>query len=293
MSIHISFTPFDPYYIADKTGGSFMTKDISKIDYSSLDQPEILNFLFHPRKDYGPFEPDSSVSGTHFFIPVEEGIQIGACFYTAAKDAPNILFFHGNGEIVSDYADFGPLYINHGINFLPVDYRGYGRSTGTPTITAMIRDAHVIFNFTVNRLKEDDCTGPLIVMGRSLGSASALEIASHYKDRIDGLIMESGFAFDAPLFQLLGADVDAIGINEKKGFQNKKKIGSFDKPLLVIHAEYDHIIPFTDGLALYDACPAEKKAFLKIKGANHNDIFMRGLNEYMEAVNGFAKNLKR
>ena len=47
--------------------------------------------------------------------------------------APSILFFHGNGEIVADYDDLGPLYNRMGINFLAADYRGYGRSTGRPT----------------------------------------------------------------------------------------------------------------------------------------------------------------
>ncbi len=269
-----------------------MEKDISKIDYSFLDRPEILNFLFHPRKDFGFTESTTSVSGTNLLIPVEKSVQIGACFYIADKKTPNILFFHGNGEIVSDYDDFGPLYNNYGINFLPVDYRGYGRSTGTPTITAMIRDAHLIFNFTVNWLKKNNCIGPLIVMGRSLGSASALELAALHKNRIAGLIIESGFAFDAPLFRLLGADVGALGVTENRGFQNKKKVGSFDNPILVIHAEHDHIIPYTDGQALYDSCPAENKTLLKIHGANHNDIFMRGLHEYMEAVTTFSKNLR-
>ena len=72
---------------------------------------------------------------------------VGGRFHMAEKSAPNILFFHGNGEMVADYDEMGPLYNRIGINFLPVDYRGYGRSTGQPTITAMMRDCHVIFDF--------------------------------------------------------------------------------------------------------------------------------------------------
>lgn len=56
------------------------------------------------------------------------------------KNAPTLLFFHGNGEIVEDYDDIAQIYLKLGINFLPVDYRGYGRSTGSPTVTAMMRD---------------------------------------------------------------------------------------------------------------------------------------------------------
>jgi len=175
------------------------------------------------------------------------------------------------------------------INFLPVDYRGYGRSTGKPSVTAMMRDCHVIFDFSKKWLKENNCTGPFIPMGRSLGSASVLELAQHYKSEINGLIVESGFAYAGPLLRLLGVNTQAMGFKEEQGFRNIDKIQPFDKPTLIIHAEKDHIIPFSDGQALYDACNSPDKTFLKIPGANHNDIFMRGLSEYMAGVEAFVE----
>lgn len=256
--------------------------DISKIDYSVLDRPEILTFLFHPRQEWG--SPRPSPSAEDVLIQAEKDVAVGARFHLAGQGAPNILFFHGNGEIVADYNDIGPLYLRMGINFLPVDYRGYGRSSGKPTITAMMRDSHVIFDYVQNWLKEKDYTGPFILMGRSLGSASALELSVHYGDQIDGLIIESGFAYAGPLLRLLGIDMEALGIKEEEGFRNIDKIRKFYKPTLIIHAEYDHIISLTEGQALYDACSAQDKRLLIIPGANHNDIFLRGMREYMEAV---------
>jgi fermentation-respiration switch protein FrsA (DUF1100 family) len=203
--------------------------------------------------------------------------------------APNLLFFHGNGEIVADYDEMGPLYNRMGINFLAVDYRGYGRSTGEPTITAMMRDCHLIFEFTLKWLKNKGYPGPLLGMGRSLGSASALELASHYKDRTSGLIIESGFAYAGPLLRLLGINPEAMGFKEEKGFRNLEKIKTWDKPALILHAELDHIIPFSDGEALYHACPAPDKTLLKVRGANHNDIFIRGFDDYMNAVKDLAR----
>jgi fermentation-respiration switch protein FrsA (DUF1100 family) len=129
-------------------------------------------------------------------------------------------------------------------------------------------------------------------MGRSLGSASVLELAAAYKDLIDGLIVESGFAYAGPLFTLLGIDFAALGFKEEKGFRNVDKIKNFDKPTLIIHAEYDHIIPYSNGQTLYDACPSEDKKLLKIPGANHNDIFMRGLQEYLAAVKNIVETVK-
>jgi len=258
----------------------------SKYNYTALDRPEVLMFLFHPRRELETTGTRSN--GIDIMIPVERDEKIGACFHMAEKQNPNILFFHGNGEIVSDYDDLGPLYNKMGINFLPVDYRGYGKSTGRPTVTAMMSDSHAIFNFVKNWLLEHFYTGPIIVMGRSLGSASAIEIADSHKEKINGLILESGFAWAGPLLNILGIDPDAIGFKEETGFRNVDKIKAFDKPALIIHAEQDHIIPFSDGQALYNACSASDKTFLEIPGANHNDIFMRGLSEYMAAVKALS-----
>ncbi len=264
--------------------------DISTIDYSELDRREILMFLFHPRPE-GHFHTSESVS--ELLIPVEREVRIGAHFYYAGNNSATILFFHGNGEIAADYVDIAPLYTQMNINFLPVDYRGYGRSSGTPTITGMMRDCHVIFHYVITWLKEHSFTGPLIVMGRSLGSASALELASHYKELFDGLIIESGFARAVPLLRLLGINTDALGIREESGFRNIDKIKNFEKPALIIHAEHDHIIPYTDGEALFNACPSSEKKMISIARANHNTIFMYGMKEYMHAIKEFTGTIKK
>ncbi len=251
-------------------------------DYAALDVPEVLLRLFHPRPELALFNPPTSAK--EMFIPVAPEVVIGGRFYAAGTTAPTLLFFHGNGEIVADYEELGPIYVRKGLNFFPVDYRGYGRSTGTPTVTAMMRDCHVIFDFAQEWLSQHGFFGPLLVMGRSLGSASALELASRYQERLDGLIIESGFAYAGPLLELLGVDVQALGFREESGFRNVDKIKDWKKPLLVIHAEFDHIIPFAEGQALYEASQSSEKTLIKVEGANHNDILSVGFTEYMEAV---------
>lgn len=269
-------------------------REPAQVDYSSLDKPEALVLLFHPRREEGekPWAGEPSSAALDMLIPVDEGVVIGARFHMAEKSACNILFFHGNGEIVSDYDDLGPLYNRMSLNFIPVDYRGYGRSTGRPTVTAMMRDCHVIFDFVTGWLEEGGYTGPLILMGRSLGSASVLELAASYAQRIGGLVIESGFAHAGPLLELLGMNLEALGFKEQEGFGNIDKIASFPNPVLIIHAEKDHIIPFSDAQALYNACASHDKTLVKIPGANHNDIFARGLTQYMSAVKSFADRIK-
>jgi len=248
-------------------------------DFSLFDRPQVLRFLFHPRADQeastGPF--------SRLEIPVDPGVHVDGKFFAVSPNAPTILFFHGNGEIVSDYDDLGYIYREMGINFLPVDYRGYGRSTGVPTVTAMMKDCHAIFRFVRDYLGREGYSGILAVMGRSLGSASALELAHQHPDEIDALIIESGFAHIIPLLHLLGINAGALGITDDL-FEHRDKISTYRGPTLVIHAEFDHIIPFSDGQELFAASADTDKSFLMIPGANHNTIFARGLDAYMKNV---------
>lgn len=259
-----------------------MKIDTSKIDYAAFDRPEISRYLFYPRPEYA----SSSEGGDYesVLIPVERDVVVGARFHVSGSDAPSILFFHGNGEIVADYDDIAVLYREMGINFLPVDYRGYGRSTGRPTVSAMIKDCHAIYDYVKGRFSDQGHKGSLIVMGRSLGCVSALEIAFHYGDGIDGLIIESGFAEAEPLLELMGLSLEYLGITEDDGFRNSDKIRRFGKPTLIIHAQHDHLIPFEQGRMLFEASPAGTKRLLTVAGAGHNDLFYRGMDDYLKAV---------
>ncbi len=263
---------------------------MKNVDYSILDRPEALAVIFHPRPETNLAK--TSANTADHLISVDADVHVGARFHLASPTGSNLLFFHGNGEIVSDYNDLGPLYNNLNINFMAVDYRGYGRSSGRPTVRGMMEDSHTIMAYVKGWLKENGYAGPFIIMGRSLGSASALELATTHANQIDGLIIESGFAFTAPLLRLLGMDPKRLGFEEDQGFQNLDKIKGYKGPTLIIHAEYDHIIPFSDGRTLYEASPSKNKALLKIDNANHNDIFFRGLKPYMQAVQSFMQSIQ-
>jgi hypothetical protein len=259
-------------------------------DYAALDRPEVLMVLFHPRREYGAPgrnlpETEPKIPGVKdLLVPVGDDIAVGVRSHLGGREHANILFFHGNGEIASDYDEIGPFYHRIRVNFLAADYRGYGRSTGHPTVASMMRDCHTIFGFVTEWLVQNGFTGPLILMGRSLGSASAIELAAAYPDRVCGLIVESGFAYAGPLLQLLGVDPAAIGFREETTFAHLEKIARFRSPLLIIHAEFDHIIPFSDGQALFDASASADKTLLKIPAANHNDILAHGFSDYLAAI---------
>ncbi|MDY6952370.1 MAG: alpha/beta fold hydrolase, partial [Thermodesulfobacteriota bacterium] len=213
-------------------------------------------------------------------------------FHLAGEDAPNILFFHGNGEIVADYDPVGPLYNDHELSFLAVDYRGYGRSGGMPSVTAMMHDAHVVFKEIRAWLKEENRNGPFLVMGRSLGSACAVDLAASYEEDIAGLIIESGFALTVPLLTSLGIDTQALGITEADGFRNLEKIAQVAKPTLIMHARYDQIIPATSAELLQVHCAARSKEFHMIPGADHNTIISHGGRFYFEIIKRFTNKIE-
>lgn len=255
--------------------------------FSMLDRPGVLQYLFHPRPS--PSRRSETPDREDFLIPVADNVRIGASLHLRDKAAPFLLFFHGNGEIVPDYDDLGPAFgRGAGVNFFIADYRGYGDSDGSPTVADMLADAGAILSFVEDLRRERGLTGPLSVMGRSLGSAPALELAADSGRNFHSLIIESGFAFAGPLLRVLGLDPDAMGFREENGMGNLAKAGRVTCPCLVIHAEQDVLIPIADGQALYEACPSETKKLLKIKGAGHNDIFIHGMAPYLEQVRLFC-----
>lgn len=260
-----------------------------RFGYGQLDQPGVIQLLFHPRREVDSQPPPGTID---YEIAVEEGVRIGARFHMAGLEDPNILFFHGNGELVSDYDSIGPMYNEHGLSLLAVDYRGYGRSGGVPTVTSMIRDAHVIFKEVRHWLQDTKRTGPLVVMGRSLGSASALELAASYEMDMSGLIIESGFAHTVPLLNCLGVDTQALGIMEVDGLKNVQKISQFTKPTLIIHAQHDQFIPVMSAEVLQVHCPARSKEFRMVPRADHNTIMMQAGKMYFELIKRFTDKIE-
>ena len=262
-------------------GGAMLQKSVT---YPKLDKPDVLLFLFHPRKD-PPSEPLQGA--VDYTITVDKGVILACRFYSAGPQAPAILFFHGNGETVDDYEENGLNYNRLGISLLAAEYRGYGRSTGEPTAGAMIGDAHKIFAEVRKWRTQQKQTGPLYVMGRSLGSASAIELAANYEADIAGLIIESGFAYTEPLLRFIGVDTKRLGITEADCFGNFEKIKTFKNPLLIIHAQFDQFIPVSDAEALLKNCPARRKQLQVIAGADHNSILRFGGSDYFKFIKNF------
>jgi len=220
-------------------------------------------------------------------IPVDNAVSISCYFYPGNKRQPNMLFFHGNGEIAAEYGDIASVFNEIGINLFVADYRGYGTSGGSPTLTDMVKDAHPIFDGFKRLLKEESFSGNLFVMGRSLGSLSAIELAYHYQNQLSGLVVESGFASVSRLLQRLGLGDDSRGSEENEPSTGPMMVRGIAIPTLVLHGEYDQLVSFEEGKAIYDNVAANDKRFVLISGADHNTIFVEGMEQYLRELQDF------
>ena len=243
----------------------------------------INSFLFHPRRS------NEEVSNNDILIEVEDNVKVGLRLHLINKSFPTILFFHGNGEIGPEYDNIAQLYNQKNINFLIADFRGYGFSNGIPNVNNTQSDAHIILDFVLKYLGDNNYSDFLILMGRSLGSVSVLELTKRYPNGFSGLIVESGFANEEPLFKLIGTSAAEVGFIKEDGFLNDTKIKLYNGPLLIIHAEQDHIVPFNQGEILYHSCPSNNKNILPIPNANHNNILNINPLIYFEEVDRFIR----
>jgi pimeloyl-ACP methyl ester carboxylesterase len=219
---------------------------------------------------------------------VEPGISLGNRLFTADKQAPTILFYHGNGEIVADYDAIGPMFMEQNMNLLVTDYRGYGWSDGTPSFSTMLADSHVLYNQARQYLTDNGYSPDLFIMGRSLGSGAAIEVALIYNDEIKGLIIDSGFAETLPLAASLGADLANTSITEEQTFHNSSKISKITKPTFILHGQLDTLIPLWQAEKLHAESGARSKELQVVPGADHNSLIAVGGIYYFQAISQFV-----
>lgn len=254
--------------------------------YSMIDQQSmLLSFLFYPRKWTYP----APAGVEDMMVPVEGDIAVGCRLYESEAGRPWILLFHGNGEIAADYDQIAPLYGQRKVNLAVADYRGYGISGGGPTFTGMVNDAPLIFEAMKKRLGERGLQEKLFVMGRSLGSISALELAVQYAGAIPGLIIESGFISVVGLIKHLG--LPAMGLDLSSiDTESRNKAARIETPALIIHGDADSLVPFSQAEELYSALGSKQKQVVPIPGADHNDVIFVDRKRYFSAIAAFVEN---
>jgi fermentation-respiration switch protein FrsA (DUF1100 family) len=246
-------------------------------------EPRIAFFPF-PGEDVTPrtlgiaFEPVT--------IHTADGERLRAWRMDAPSPRARILYFHGNGGNLSNWAPILAAIVRRGYSVAALDYRGYGLSTGRPTEQGLYRDADA---FVRAAWPDNDARIPAVLWGRSLGTAVAAYAATVRKP--DGLIIEAGFpnataaVRDTPALRVLG--LFATYRFPTVEFVNRARV-----PVLQMHGDRDSVIPFTLGQELFGAIDGPKQ-FVVIPGGDHNDEAPREQEPYWGAIERFVSGLPR
>jgi pimeloyl-ACP methyl ester carboxylesterase len=243
------------------------------------DDTNISSILFHPRRE----DPGYAPEGIRTVTVSGDAKIVGYLHLHPASDTL-LLFFHGNGEIAAEYDDISSYFTGCGVSFWSVDYRGYGGSSGLPAYSLMFDDAEALLSDIPRMARAVGRTfGHVLVMGRSLGSASALFLASRHASKLSGLILDSPYADGLRLiYRLSGIALDRQDLPDFTDNIDLMRVA--DLPTLIIHGTIDQIIPVSDARALYNVCQNSVRRLIEIDGAGHNDLMFRGGNRYWSAI---------
>jgi hypothetical protein len=192
------------------------------------------------------------------------------------------LHLHGNGgNITHRYPQFQEIAAT-GSSIFALDYRGYGRSAGTPTEKGLYQDAQAAYDYL---LQAGYHPSQIVLHGESMGTAVAVDLAS--RRPCAAVVLEAPFTSAQDIARMVAPVIGPLIV---RGFNSRAKIGRIHAPIFVIHGERDQIIPLRLGQALFAAAP-EPKSFWMVPGAGHNDLFDVAGVDYRRRLLSFYQSL--
>lgn len=248
--------------------------------------------IFHPDRGNHSITPD--VYGLEYddvTFRTEDGLNLNGWFVPGKKsssveDLHTLLWFHGNaGNINNRLENIKMLHDRVPVNVFIIDYRQYGKSEGKVSEQGTYIDAGAALTYLHSR--KDINHEKIIFFGRSLGSAVAIDLA--VKENCCALILETPFTsikeMGKELYPLL-----PINLFLRTKYGSLSKIGDVKVPTLIMHGDKDELVPFEQGRKIYEAAN-EPKEFYTIPGANHNDTYIVGGEEYFDTIRNFVNKL--
>jgi len=232
----------------------------------------VLCFLVQRRFIYQRPANDNIVSaslrsiGTGEFVTIEteDGESIIAWYSPALDHRPIVLFLHGSADSPAHQTMRFLALTAEGFGVLAPYFRGYGRSTGSPTETGLLRDARAAYSFC-RRLYPPE---RIALWGFSLGSAVAVLLAA--QARVTGLILEAPFPSSAAVAKHFLPYFPMSFILRDK-FRADAAIGAVAAPILILHGEADREIPIAFGELIFEAA-TEPKKFVRFASGGHSDL---------------------
>jgi len=235
--------------------------------------------IFHPEKTIFQTPADVGLAFDDLYFVTGEGLRLNG-WYIPHPDATLTLFWcHGNaGNISHRVQNIRLLHDKVKINIFIFDYRGYGRSEGSPSESGTYLDGFAAAQFLRERYRVEPAQ--LVIFGRSLGATVAAELATQLASLV--LILESPFVsvpeMARAIFPLL-----PVGRFLSTQYNTVEKLQRVKTPVFILHGEQDEVVPFAQGRKVF-AAAAEPKRFYTIRGARHNDTFLAGGEAYFAAL---------
>jgi uncharacterized protein len=238
------------------------------------------NMLYFPTKEIEQTPAALGLSFEEVRLKTSDGLTIAAWHIPAPDMRAALIFCHGNAGNISHRLDSIRIFHDLGLSVLIFDYRGYGRSEGTPTEKGTYLDAEAAWNYLVKEKGIDPAS--IIIFGRSLGSAVAAELAM--KRKAGALIIESGFTSIPDLGRKYFPYMP-VSLITRFHYATIDKVSSLALPKLFIHSPEDETIPYDQGVRLFEKA-AEPKEFLKLRG-DHNEGFLLSGELYINGLQQF------
>jgi fermentation-respiration switch protein FrsA (DUF1100 family) len=177
------------------------------------------------------------------------------------RPVPVAVFAHGNAELIDAQVALAGAYVRLGMAVLLPEYRGYGRSAGSPSQEAIVADAQ---RFLEDLLLRPEVDGARVVYhGRSVGAGVACALASRRPPA--ALILESPFRSVTSMSARYGVPSFLV----RDPFDNESVVRALDRPILLFHGNCDTIVPYEHGVALQAAA---RRATLVTYDCDHNEL---------------------
>jgi fermentation-respiration switch protein FrsA (DUF1100 family) len=191
--------------------------------------------------------------------------------------APAVILTHGNAELIDDCLGDAARWNARGFHVLLCEYRGYGRSGGSPGQKGISADVAAFYDLLAAR--EDVAPARIYAHGRSLGAAVAVQLAAARP--IAGLILESPFKSAASFAVRFGAPPFLV----KSPFRTDRVLPTLRTPVLMLHSTEDDIIPVAHSRALKAVRP--DATLVEMTGGHNSGLSNR--REYWAAIDDWMR----
>lgn len=179
------------------------------------------------------------------------------------------LYLHGNSGNLTTTATVIPHLLDSGLNVLTLDYRGFGRSSGHPSMSGIVRDA-VDAARLHDRLRPAGL--PSILYGFSMGGAVGAQLLRRHS--FDGMIFQSTFT---NLRDIARATYPRFPLHLLSGglFDSSAIVSRLQIPALFLHGDHDEVCPSWMSQTLHDLCASPSRQLAVVEGGQHNDLYDR------------------